>query len=82
MNSDRARRNAARPTNPACMRQLLVDEAPCDCGQPALVRVPKEDGTGGYYSLCHVCATGFVPFTRDMAVLELEEMLALLEDLD
>jgi hypothetical protein len=83
VNSPSARKNASRPTNPARMRLLLADEKPCDCGKPSTIRIPIGDGSGKYESSCTECATGFQPFdTREAAILELEEMLALLEDLD
>ena len=58
MNSPAARRNAARPSRPAMMRELLALEADCECGAPATTRKPKYDGTGGYFSLCIDCIAG------------------------
>lgn len=58
MNSPAARANAVRKTNPQRMRELLAGEAKCDCGEDALVRVPAEDGTGRYFSLCASCHHG------------------------
>jgi hypothetical protein len=41
------------------MRMLLALEKPCECGEPARIRQPKGDGTGGYESLCLSCLVGF-----------------------
>lgn len=71
MNSPAARQNAARPTNPARMRDLLANEADCECGQRPVVR--RFVGFGKYESLCLDCATGM-----DMEA-HLEELHAMLE---
>jgi hypothetical protein len=41
------------------MRQLLADQPDCECGEPARIRQPKNNGTGGYESLCLSCLVGF-----------------------
>lgn len=56
MNSPAARSNAARPSRPALMRELLANEADCECGARPVVR--RFVAFGRYESLCLDCATG------------------------
>lgn len=74
MNSPAARRNAARSSRPAMMRQLLANEKPCECGEPATSRVPLNDGSGRYESVCIDCMAGGMS-TEDRVA----ELLAMLE---
>jgi hypothetical protein len=57
------------------MRLILSLEKPCECGEPATVRQPKNDGTGRYESFCLDCLSGTDRETR------LEELLALLDSI-
>lgn len=69
MNSPSARRNAARLTNPARMRLLLALEKEGECAEcgtrhtEKLIRQPKDDGSGGYESVCRDCVLPM--FTAD-----------------
>jgi len=74
-NSDAARRNAARPSNPARMRLILALQPDCECGQPARVRVPTGKN-GGYKSFCLDCHLGIDFDSR------LEELLEMLDSID
>jgi hypothetical protein len=76
MNSPAARSNATRESRPARMRRLLAEEKPCECGEPALIRQPKGNGTGSYESLCLDCAAGMSHEDR------LAELLAMLDAID
>lgn len=77
MNSDAARANAARPSNPARMRQLLATEPNCRyCGDTATIRVPDGKGMGRYMSLCSYHHHSFQPHDPEEASHDLDEMLA------
>lgn len=51
-------RMSATESRPARMRRLLAEEKACDCGKPAVLRVPTHTN-GGYESYCLECGTGF-----------------------